>query len=288
MNDLEKIKYYIIAGGFDKQSELADFLGVQPPSISDWKKFGRVPEKHIKRLEKEFGIIKEDNGTISFIGGEHKERLARRTTGHVQTATGNGNIQVNGSGNNTGNRGLIDLDGDGSYDGSKPLVDLDKPDLSKAWGEYRIKQDSHLLHIPYYENIKSSAGFGAVNGRVEDPEMFTLPRHLIPSASKDTEAIRCAGDSMSPSLQDGDIMFIDRANTDLHDGEIYVVRVEDELYVKRLVRVPGKIIAKSDNNSYPDFELSGDNFEILGRVIYRMERVWWVKEFLKSFLFLHI
>ncbi len=162
-----------------------------------------------------------------------------------QTATGNGIVQVgHGSSNN---------------------------DIS-GYGQPR-KQDSHLLQIPYYSDIRSSAGFGAINGRVEEPEMFTLPKHLLPSASKETEAIRCAGDSMSPSLQDGDIMFVDRANTDLHDGEIYVIRVEDELYVKRLVRVPGKIIAKSDNNSYPDFELSGDNFEILGRVIYRMERV---------------
>lgn len=165
---------------------------------------------------------------------------------HNQTATGDGIVQVgHGSSNNTIN----------------------------GYEQPKKKQDSHLLHIPYYDNIKSSAGFGAINGRVEEPEMFTLPKHLIPSASKDTEAIKCSGDSMSPALQDGDIMFIDRADNDVHDGEIYVVRAEDELYVKRLVRVPGKIIAQSDNKAYPDFELSGDNFEVLGRVIYRMERV---------------
>lgn len=167
----------------------------------------------------------------------------------------------------------------GNSDGvnkSKYQVDIENilKDMSKMKKQNAsLDNKIGLMQIPYYNDIRSSAGFGAINGMAEKPETITLSKNLIPSASKTTETIKCSGDSMSPSLQDGDIMFIDRACLNIDDGEIYVIRVEDELYVKRLVRVPGKIIAKSDNSIYPDFELVGDNFEVLGRVIYRMGKV---------------
>lgn len=232
-----------------KDSDLLELLDIPKGTMDTWKNRDSIPLPRLKEFSSVTGIplhVLLDQGAI------------------IQTATGDGITQINGNSNNVSNG--YGADKIKHRTGTTEQLDDEKvrEDMKKAWS---------MLEIPYYDNIKSSAGFGAVNGRIEKPEMFTLPKNLLPSASKETEAIRCTGDSMSPSLQDGDIMFIDRANTDLHDGEIYVVRVEDELYVKRLVRVPGKIIAKSDNNSYPDFELSGDNFEILGRVIYRMERV---------------
>lgn len=127
--------------------------------------------------------------------------------------------------------------------------------------------------IPYYEDIRASAGFGAVNGEVANPEYL----HVPPSFSLDlqvskTEAIKCSGDSMYPNIKDGDVMFIDRSDIELKDGEVYVVRMNEEVFVKRLFRVPGKILAKSDNENYPAFNIEGD-FEILGRVIYSMQRV---------------
>ena len=48
--------------------------------------------------------------------------------------------------------------------------------------------------------------------------------------------------------------------------------MDNEVYVKRLFRVPKRILARSDNPSYPEFELK-DGFLILGRVIYRLERM---------------
>ena len=127
--------------------------------------------------------------------------------------------------------------------------------------------------IPYYNDIRASAGFGALNGEIENPEFI----HMPPSLSLDlqvskTEAIKCSGDSMYPNIKDADVMFIDRSDCKLKDGEVYVVRMDEEVFVKRLFKVPGKILAKSDNENYPTFEIYG-NFEILGRVIYSMQRV---------------
>ncbi len=127
--------------------------------------------------------------------------------------------------------------------------------------------------IPYYNDIRASAGFGAINGEASKPEFMHIPPSLcLDLHVNKTEAIKCSGDSMYPNIKDGDVMFIDRSDTELKDGEVYVVRMGDEVFVKRLFRVPGKVLAKSDNENYPAFDIDGD-FEILGRVIYSMQRV---------------
>jgi len=127
--------------------------------------------------------------------------------------------------------------------------------------------------IPYYEDIRASAGFGAVNGEVAIPEyLYVSQSFSLDLQVSKTEAIKCSGDSMYPNIKDGDVMFIDRSDIELKDGEVYVVRMNEEVFVKRLFRVPGKILAKSDNENYPAFDIEGD-FEILGRVIYSMQRV---------------
>jgi len=133
--------------------------------------------------------------------------------------------------------------------------------------------DCKLKHIPYYKSFHASAGFGAFNGDVEEPEYITMPSTFLSSASNHTEAIRCSGDSMSPSINDGDIMFIDRNDEEIRDGEVYVVRCNEELYVKRLFKTPTHIIAKSDNTIYPEFKLQDKEFQVLGKVIYRMEKM---------------
>lgn len=129
--------------------------------------------------------------------------------------------------------------------------------------------------IPYYDDIKASAGFGATNGDVKEPEYIHLPKAFITECSRTkTEAIKCSGDSMAPSLRDGDVMFVDRNQREIKDGEIYIVRFGEDIFVKRLFKAPGgKLVAKSDNAIYPEFVLNDEPFDVLGRVIYKMERV---------------
>lgn len=82
MEDLDKLKHYIIAGRFNSQVDLALFLGVDGANISEWKTKKRVPKKHIQKLEKEFGIIEKDGDTIKFIRDpdQTSTHLAKRVT----------------------------------------------------------------------------------------------------------------------------------------------------------------------------------------------------------------
>ena len=156
----------------------------------------------------------------------------------------------------------------------------EKVDANPTWllyGEgamFLTDQSIKETFIPYYNDIRASAGFGALNGEVKDPEYIQLPKSLIFGCSRiHTEAIRCSGESMNPSIKDGDIMFIDRSDVIIKDGEVYIVRCGDELYVKRLFKLPSHIIARSDNKEYPEFPFGEEGSEVLGRVIYKMERV---------------
>ncbi|MDP3906873.1 S24 family peptidase [Novosphingobium sp.] len=86
-------------------------------------------------------------------------------------------------------------------------------------------------------------------------------------------AIRVEGDSMEATLRDGDEILVDRTPRPLRDG-IHVVRTGDALLVKRLdVGRPGLIALVSDNPAYGRIELSPDEVEVIGRVVWKSGRL---------------
>jgi phage repressor protein C with HTH and peptisase S24 domain len=89
--------------------------------------------------------------------------------------------------------------------------------------------------------------------------------------------IRVEGDSMSPTLSNGDDILVDRGDAldRLRDG-IYVLRRDDTLMVKRVALNPSSRLAtiKSDNPAYPEWrDCALDAIEILGRVIWVGRRI---------------
>lgn len=84
--------------------------------------------------------------------------------------------------------------------------------------------------------------------------------------------MRVAGDSMEPTLRDGDSVLIDQSQTDVVYGKIYVVGIDDGVVVKRLDKRPGKLVLVSDNRQiYPPLEVALDesvNVRVVGRVIW--------------------
>jgi phage repressor protein C with HTH and peptisase S24 domain len=86
-------------------------------------------------------------------------------------------------------------------------------------------------------------------------------------------AIRVEGDSMEGTLRDGDEILVDRAPRPLRDG-IHVVRSGDALMVKRLdTGRPGVLALVSDNPAYRTIELSPDEVQVIGRVVWKSGRL---------------
>jgi len=91
------------------------------------------------------------------------------------------------------------------------------------------------------------------------------PRQLI--------TIAVAGDSMHPTLNDGDEILVDQSRQALRDG-IHVVRVGDSLLVKRVdMGHPGRVRLKSDNAIYDPLDLSPDEVAVIGRVVWKGGRL---------------
>jgi hypothetical protein len=84
--------------------------------------------------------------------------------------------------------------------------------------------------------------------------------------------IRVQGDSMMPTLSDGDEILVDRGDAAqrLRDG-IYVLRLEDALVVKRVAVNPAtrRLSIRSDNQAYPGWpDCDPAQVEVLGRVVW--------------------
>ncbi|MGE3691868.1 MAG: helix-turn-helix transcriptional regulator [Novosphingobium sp.] len=86
-------------------------------------------------------------------------------------------------------------------------------------------------------------------------------------------AIAVAGDSMEPTLRDGDEILVDRTPRPLRDG-VHVVRVGDALLVKRIdASRPDSLALISDNPAYPPVDIPADQCEVVGKVVWKSGRL---------------
>ncbi|MEH3087416.1 MAG: LexA family transcriptional regulator [Xylophilus ampelinus] len=80
------------------------------------------------------------------------------------------------------------------------------------------------------------------------------------------------GDSMEPTLYDGDQVVINTASTEPRDGKIFAINYEGEAVIKRLVRDAGRWWLSSDNADQRRFarKLCGEaSCLLLGELVFR-------------------
>jgi phage repressor protein C with HTH and peptisase S24 domain len=83
--------------------------------------------------------------------------------------------------------------------------------------------------------------------------------------------MRCRGDSMEPTIQDGAPVVIDTSTRRIQSGRVYALAVDGETLLKRLDRLPGGIVrVRSDNPSplYAPWEIAEDALQIIGRAVW--------------------
>lgn len=97
-----------------------------------------------------------------------------------------------------------------------------------------------------------------------------------PAYCEGSFALRCKGDSMTGArILDGDIVII-RQQSDIDDGEIAAVLIEDEATLKRVYKMPGRLVLRAENPRYAPIDLSGaelDGVRILGKAVYFISEV---------------
>ena len=124
--------------------------------------------------------------------------------------------------------------------------------------------------------LGASAGPGAFGGEEQAIGAFRFAARWLRGQGLDPSqlsAIEVTGDSMEPTLRDGDEILVDRSRRALSDG-IHVVRTGDALLVKRLdTGRPGAIGLISDNPAYRAIELPAGEVEVIGRVVWKSGRL---------------
>lgn len=137
--------------------------------------------------------------------------------------------------------------------------------------------DSDYKDVPIYD-LAASAGTGRlvadehITNYLKFPNWWFVQRNLNHA---DIAALYTKGDSMEPTIPDNALLLIDQSKTYLSDGKVYVVRVDDELYVKRIKRIlGGGLELISDNVHYAtkalDKELlhTENFFQVIGQVVH--------------------
>jgi phage repressor protein C with HTH and peptisase S24 domain len=147
--------------------------------------------------------------------------------------------------------------------------------VREASTEYLAKEDQRV-YVSRVLGAKLSAGSGEAVFDFEEVDRshvfqrdWMQRRHLRAERCKLYEV---KGESMSPTIGDGDMVMINMADREVVSGRVYALVAEDGLRVKRLIkRADGVIEMRSDNplqHIYPPEPILSGNVAIIGRVVW--------------------
>ena len=83
--------------------------------------------------------------------------------------------------------------------------------------------------------------------------------------------VTVAGDSMEPTIRDGDIVVIDRSVRTIDRDGLYLFTFGDETFIKRIQRMPKALSVNSDNKLYKPWEIKPNEateLHVHGRVLW--------------------
>ena len=119
-------------------------------------------------------------------------------------------------------------------------------------------------------NVRAGAGEGIYNYVIETVDTISLDKNFFrtPINTSKVKGICVDGDSMEPTLRDGDYVLIDE-NINFGTNGIYAIQYGGQILIKRLqFKMDGTILIISDNEKY-DKEVFNPNenqlpFKVLG------------------------
>lgn len=142
---------------------------------------------------------------------------------------------------------------------------------TKQW-DSSTTQPENMVAIPFYEEVKLSAGDGSCILQ-EDDEGRTLwfPREFFKKKCTSPDKVICltiTGDSMEPHFKEGGVVTVDCNSTDIIDGKIYAINYLNELYFKKVSKLsPTQLLLSSENPTYPAIKADAQDITIIGRII---------------------
>lgn len=131
------------------------------------------------------------------------------------------------------------------------------------------------VNIPILGDVQASMGYGVTVYNEVPTAFYPISRKLAVDLGlniHETEIIFAQGDSMMPTIDGGDSLLVDHGRKEIYDGKIYCVRIDGQLYAKRLQKIPpNRVLVVSDNPKYRSFEINLNeqrdyDFEVIGEI----------------------
>lgn len=144
----------------------------------------------------------------------------------------------------------------------------------KAIATAEIEALQSSLDLVTVQEIDLAYGLGGTfsDGPVEIQTLY-FPRGWIEAITSTTPAMltiaRGRGDSMQPTIQDGDMVMIDRSQRVIREQDaIWALTIGDFAMIKRVRAGGERIRILSDNASVPPDEVFHEEINVVGRVIF--------------------
>jgi phage repressor protein C with HTH and peptisase S24 domain len=153
--------------------------------------------------------------------------------------------------------------GEGPMQGENPVVTAPKPPPG-------------YVFLPLVEARAAAGNHGGLSSdNIVDFIAFSegYVRQTLHRNPQNLALLTASGDSMDPTIRDGDLLLVDTSARRIEGSRIYVLAIGGALMVKRIqLRLDGSVVVKSDNTIYesevvPADQTSGLN--ILGQVIWQ-------------------
>lgn len=142
----------------------------------------------------------------------------------------------------------------------------------------QIASPSEYIMIPRYD-VRGSCGDGIDVNEVNIVDSMPFPASIAKMLSLPEPellaVVQASGDSMSPTINDGQVLIVNTVDVEPKSTKIYLVCLNHRLFIKRLIYTPDGWIMRSDNpnkDNYPDFKIEPsqvDQVDIQGRVVWQ-------------------
>lgn len=167
-----------------------------------------------------------------------------------------------------------DLNAEWLLKGVHPILKKDTVNNSDKKGN-----PIRFLSLPYYTMSPiQEGGEGQLSVEVWKNPYHTISfcntfiKTIVEPNTNNLLAVNVKCDSMSPVIKPGSIILVNKERINPGGDGIFMVRFDDEIRMKLVQRLPSKRLQLSTiNKKYNPVEvrLDDDNFEIMGRVIWR-------------------
>lgn len=158
--------------------------------------------------------------------------------------------------------------GEGDPDPSYRIVEVSEP------------QNPNTVRIDILD-VEASAGNGAYLSPTEQgllSQEFDLTffrQQFGRTDAKHLKLITVKGDSMAPTLESGDLLYVDISENYFAADGLYVFTFDGQTFIKRLQKVGKEMLVISDNPTYKEWTFTqDDDVFIHGRVVFSMPMKW--------------